>query len=53
MKFGILKERKSPPDRRVIFSPNELVRLKQEYQNVSVHKTHRTTMLKVYFHSKI
>ena len=36
MKFGILKERKSPPDRRVIFSPNELVRLKQEYQNVSV-----------------
>ena len=36
MKFGILKERKSPPDRRVIFSPSELVRLKQEYQNVSV-----------------
>ena len=36
MKFGILKERKSPPDRRVIFSPNELVKLKQEYQNVSV-----------------
>lgn len=36
MKFGILKERKNPPDRRVIFSPNELTRLKQEYQNVSV-----------------
>ena len=36
MKFGILKERKNPPDRRVVFSPNELTRLKQEYQNVSV-----------------
>ena len=36
MKFGILKERKSPPDRRVVFSPNELTRLKQKYQNVSV-----------------
>ncbi|MFV8369658.1 NAD(P)-dependent oxidoreductase [Flavobacterium sp. LB2R40] len=37
MKFGILKERKSPPDRRVVFSPNELIKLKQQYQNVSVH----------------
>ena len=36
MKFGILKERKSPPDRRVVFSPNELVRLKQLHQNVTV-----------------
>ncbi|MFV8270027.1 NAD(P)-dependent oxidoreductase [Flavobacterium sp. GT2N3] len=36
MKFGILKERKNPPDRRVIFSPNELVRLKQLYQSVTV-----------------
>ena len=36
MKFGILKERKNPPDRRVVFSPNELTRLKQKYQNVSV-----------------
>lgn len=36
MKFGILKERKNPPDRRVVFSPSELTRLKQKYQNVSV-----------------
>ncbi len=35
MKFGILKERKSPPDRRVIFSPNELTLLKQNYQSLS------------------
>ena len=40
MKFGILKERKNPPDRRVVFSPNELSRLKQEYQNVSVKVEH-------------
>ena len=24
MKFGIIKERKNPPDRRVVFSPEEL-----------------------------
>ncbi|MBG6063647.1 alanine dehydrogenase [Flavobacterium sp. CG_9.1] len=36
MKFGILKERKNPPDRRVVFSPNALTKLKQQYQNVSV-----------------
>ena len=36
MKFGILKERKNPPDRRVVFSPDELVRLKQLHQNVTV-----------------
>jgi alanine dehydrogenase len=36
MKFGILKERKNPPDRRVIFSPNELARLKQLYQGASI-----------------
>jgi alanine dehydrogenase len=36
MKFGILKERKNPPDRRVIFSPDELARLKQLYQDASV-----------------
>jgi alanine dehydrogenase len=36
MRFGIIKERKSTPDRRVVFSPNELSRLKQLYQNVSV-----------------
>lgn len=36
MKFGILKERKNPPDRRVIFSPDELAKLKQLYQDASV-----------------
>jgi alanine dehydrogenase len=36
MKFGILKERKNPPDRRVVFSPDELTRLKQEHQNITV-----------------
>ena len=36
MKFGILKERKNPPDRRVVFSPDELIKLKQLYQNVTV-----------------
>ncbi len=37
MKFGILKERKNPPDRRVIFSPDELARLKQLYKGASVN----------------
>lgn len=36
MKFGIIKERKNPPDRRVVFSPDELAKLKQLYQTVSV-----------------
>ena len=36
MKFGIIKERKSPPDRRVVFSPNELAKLKQLYHEASV-----------------
>lgn len=36
MKFGIIKERKSTPDRRVVFSPDELARLKQLHQGVSV-----------------
>ena len=36
MKFGIIKERKSQPDRRVVFSPDELARIKQLYQGVIV-----------------
>ncbi|MDD5149218.1 MAG: NAD(P)-dependent oxidoreductase [Flavobacterium sp.] len=36
MKFGIIKERKNPPDRRVVFSPDELARIKQLYQGVSI-----------------
>ncbi len=31
MKFGIIKERKNPPDRRVVFTPEELVRLQKEH----------------------
>jgi alanine dehydrogenase len=31
MTFGIIKERKNPPDRRVVFTPEELVRLKSEH----------------------
>jgi hypothetical protein len=31
MKFGIVKERKSPPDRRVVFTPEELVRLQAQF----------------------
>ncbi len=36
MKFGIIKERKNPPDRRVIFSPNALLELKQLYPDVEI-----------------
>jgi alanine dehydrogenase len=36
MKFGIIKERKTPPDRRVVFTPDELARLKQLHQDLSV-----------------
>jgi len=36
MKFGIIKERKNPPDRRVVFTPEELVRLKKEYPKVEI-----------------
>lgn len=31
MKFGIIKERKSPPDRRVVFSPSKLIEAKQQF----------------------
>ncbi|MDR6967280.1 alanine dehydrogenase [Flavobacterium arsenatis] len=36
MKFGIIKERKNPPDRRVVFTPEELVRLKQEHPEAEI-----------------
>jgi alanine dehydrogenase len=36
MKFGIIKERKNPPDRRVVFAPDELAKLKQTYHDASV-----------------
>lgn len=36
MKFGIIKERKNPPDRRVVFTPEELVRLKKEHPEAEI-----------------
>lgn len=36
MKFGVIKERKNPPDRRVVFSPEELERLKGLYQEAGI-----------------
>jgi alanine dehydrogenase len=36
MKFGIIKERKNPPDRRVVFAPGELAKLKQLYHDATV-----------------
>lgn len=36
MKFGIIKERKNPPDRRVVFTPSELVKMKQQYPQAIV-----------------
>ena len=35
MKIGILKERKSPPDRRVVFTPQQLISLTEKYDNLS------------------
>lgn len=35
MKIGIIKERKSPPDRRVVFSPKQLSDLQKSYKNLS------------------
>lgn len=31
MKFGIIKERKNPPDRRVVFSPEKLAEAKKQF----------------------
>ena len=36
MKFGIIKERKNPPDRRVVFSPEELVTLQKQFPNAEI-----------------
>ena len=36
MQFGIIKERKNPPDRRVVFTPEELVRLQKEYPEAKI-----------------
>ncbi|MCR5862098.1 NAD(P)-dependent oxidoreductase [Flavobacterium sp. J372] len=36
MKFGIIKERKSPPDKRVVFTPAELTELNNKYPEARV-----------------
>lgn len=36
MKIGIIKERKTPPDRRVVFSPEELVKLKHQFPQTEI-----------------
>jgi len=36
MKFGIIKERKSPPDRRVVFTPQKLAVLKKMYPQADI-----------------
>ncbi len=35
MKIAIIKERKNPPDRRVVFSPDACVALEKEYPNLT------------------
>lgn len=36
MKFGIIKERKNPPDRRVVFSPEKLKELKEKFPSAAI-----------------
>ena len=33
IKFAIIKERKNPPDRRVVFSPTALLQAKRQFPN--------------------
>ena len=36
MKFAIIKERKNPPDRRVVFSPEKLVEIQKQFPQASL-----------------
>jgi len=36
MKFGIIKERKNPPDRRVVFSPEKLSEFKEKFPAAAI-----------------
>ena len=36
MKFGIIKERKNPPDRRVVFSPQKLQEFQQQFPGATI-----------------
>jgi len=40
MKFGIVKERKNPPDRRVVFSPKRLQKLVEDYPSAEIKIEH-------------
>lgn len=40
MKFGIIKERKNPPDRRVVFTPEELLKLKKQFPQADFEVEH-------------
>lgn len=40
MKFGIITERKNPPDRRVVFTPYELARMLKEHPQVLIKVEH-------------
>ena len=40
MKFGIIKERKNPPDRRVVFTPAELARMQEKHPEVKIKVEH-------------
>ncbi len=36
MKFGIIKERKNPPDRRVVFTPEEAANIKKKFPEAEI-----------------
>lgn len=36
MTLGLIKERKNPPDRRVVFSPDELLNLKNDFPDLNI-----------------
>lgn len=36
MKFGIIKERKNPPDKRVVFTPEALVQLQKQHPDLEI-----------------
>ncbi len=36
MKIALIKEQKNPPDKRVVFSPDTLVKLKEQYPDIEI-----------------
>ena len=36
MKIGLLRERKNPPDRRVVFSPTRLAEIQKQYPSLKI-----------------